>query len=175
MSALEKQGIPFKVAITYFAMNAKNASDRRRLDACRKLWQTKGSLARRAVRKTLRIPNRCIDVDVVTGNKVAGRAGDKHLSCSFASVARSGLDLLQFFASYDAVFIIFDHALLTEATVMACLIDSMIVGLSLYTNLSPAPTKPRKRCTVWRLHLTNPTWLLSIFNCYQICTASPSP
>ena len=135
MSALEKQGIPFKVAITYFAMNPKNASDHCRLNACRELWRTEGSFARRAVRNALRIPNTCnIHVDVVTGNKVAGRAGYKHLTCSFASVARSGLDLLQFFASYDAVFIIFDHALLTEATVMACLIDSMVVGLSLYTN-----------------------------------------
>ena len=104
-----------KVAVAYFAMNPSNSpSDKRRVDRCQELWNSKDKRVQSALQQRLH-ETKAMTVDVVTVNRHKGEAN--HLEHEFSS---AGVCRLHFFAQYDAVFIVFDHAVVTQATVTTC-------------------------------------------------------
>ena len=109
-----------QVAVAYFAMNPFNSpSDKRRVVQCQESWNSKNKCVQSALRQRLNETN-AITVNVVTVNRHEGKANHLEHEFSPAGVRRSAGKLLHFFAQYDAVFIVFDHAVVTQATVTTC-------------------------------------------------------
>jgi hypothetical protein len=130
------------VAVAYLAMNDRNKSDKHRLQPCRSSWQNQPPMS---LRSSLRVDLQTeMKVKVFTVNKLPAAEGcETHLQhhMGLTAVQRDAGNLLRFFAPYDAVCFIFDHAVLTEQTVYAVW-SCLSIGLVLHSSCPPNTGEP---------------------------------